>query len=237
MIHPEIETLYKYRRFDTNSIELIVDNKIWVSGLSNFNDPLEIHFAVKNDADLGRVRKYDPENQVTKDLESLREDILHNLSHKLVLGVFCLSARNDIALMLSHYTDGHKGFCIGYERSETNSLGKCTPVSYESIPTLKLSDIYAHSQGNQRATDTLCHDLIYNKDPNWKYEREWRMGFTEQNTLQELDAPIRSITFGYKMVLSRRKIIQQLLTDKQTIKYFEAIPSKNSYNIEIIPFD
>ena len=63
------------------------------------------------------------------------------------------------------------------------------------------------------------------------------MGFTEQNTLQELDAPIRSITFGYKMVLSRRKIIQQLLTDKQTIKYFKAIPSKNSYNIEIIPFD
>ena len=239
MFRPKITTLYKYREFSSNSLELLIENQIWVSCISKFNDPLEMYFSVKIDASSKKIERHYPNNEISEWLESQRIEVLQNLKN-YKQGVFCLSEQNDISLMWGHYTNGHTGLCIGYERNVLNPLGNieiCHPVSYAAIPILKLSEIHAKKQGDEQAMDSFITKLFLNKDPNWRYEKEWRITFKEKDVIKDMIVPISSITFGYKMSPIRRKIVRNLLADKKAIEYFEAVPSKSSYDMKIIPID
>lgn len=233
MIKPVIKVLYKYREFSTNTLEALVSNLVWVDDVRNFNDPLETHYRIVDDLNLS---KYDIRHKSAKDIYQKTTDLLRRKG--LPMGIYCLSERNDIGLMWTHYSAGHSGFCIGYERTKANILGNsavCVPVKYEkSPPSLRYSDMQAVSQGNQKATEDFGYDLIYNKDFNFHYEKEWRLCFKRRRSLEKLDAKICSITFGYKMSESRRKLIMRLLSDKTDITYYEAIPNMDSYNMTIV---
>jgi hypothetical protein len=85
-------------------------------------------------------------------------------------GVISFSERWDSVLMWTHYSDNHKGFCIGYNREKfrsSNLFGLAGPVVY--------TDYYP--QVNPLDPDLKNELLIktHTKALDWKYEKEFRL--------------------------------------------------------------
>ena len=155
MQNPEITSLYKYRPLNTNSIQAIVNEVAWFSTPESFNDPFDcgIHLddrrieeTVNHGERIAVARKNKNVEKITDQEFEARpshkevfmgiRDCLYRLFQRA--GILSLSEVNDDILMWAHYGDCHKGFCIEYERSADNVLGKqAAPVSYHyELPSL-----------------------------------------------------------------------------------------------------
>ena len=95
------------------------------------------------------------------------------LKKQIKFKICCFSEIPDSILMWSHYSNYHKGFCIGYDTSKIEEKIKKEfyPVFYHEIlfPLVKTeNDINAGK----------FNSLIKYED--WKYEKEWRLILNEQ---------------------------------------------------------
>lgn len=231
--------LYKYKAFNEHSLESIAENVIWVSKPQNFNDPFEYSFRVAPDMSLEEVIKrksgVTQDNYIEKQLELAR-----SITEKLeVGGIFSLSESNRISLMWSHYADSHNGFCIGYGIDKGNDLGngKCKPVSYGKYRSFSLMEMWrAIEHNDERFAEKMFKTMILSKDPNWKYEREKRVLYTQSDQLVLPNFPIKSITFGLRMKESHRNIILKLMEGKG-ISYFRVKKRKDSYDLLPVPYE
>ena len=148
------------------------------------------------------------------------------------LGVFCLTETNDNILMWSHYADGHRGFCIEFERSEKNELGgeKCVPVIYpedNTVPIFK-SDALSERKTFSRIATT--------KAKQWSYEREWRMISKDPGGgLYPVPGRISAIIFGFRMAPQSKTTIMNILG--KDFLYFQAHQAANSYTLNIRRFE
>lgn len=87
-------------------------------------------------------------------------------------GVISFSERWDSILMWAHYSDNHKGFCIGYNREKlrsSNLFGSAGPVAYKDY----------YPQVNPLDSDPKSELLIktHTKASDWQYEKEFRLTF------------------------------------------------------------
>ncbi len=238
MEHPEITQLFKYREFNDSAIDCLVKDKIWVPSAWALNDPFETYHGYEQDLTLETMQKMYA-NASEENLPGLIDYLIEeDRKNEFRYGIFCLSASNRIGLMWSLYSDGYKGFCIGYERSENNVLGssnKCKDVDYtDCYPSIRLSQLIGPKSSNDEEFYRKC---ILTKDINWKYEQEWRLLCEEKNQLMKLEAPLQSITFGMRMPEIQRKDIRRILADKIHIEYYQADPSRNSYDVDIVRLD
>lgn len=206
--------LYKYFSFNAQSLSIIINKEIWAPKVKLLNDPFEFYFHL-NDKNIDDI----PIDQ--KSIESAKDAIKE-------YGVICLSEINNDILMWSHYADRHTGFCIEFERSDKNDLGKwdkCLPVNYaEEVPSFSY----------QQITDSAAFaKIVSTKAQNWKYEKEWRLISYEANTSIPLPAEITSVIFGCKMDDTRRRTIENILG--RDMLYYEAIQLKDRFSLEIKP--
>ena len=89
----------------------------------------------------------------------------------------CLTDVWDSALMWSYYADGHKGFVIGFDTTNSDLFPEPPArVSYSKVRS-------------QVGFYKSFHDAVYTKADYWKHEREWRA--------------IRTIEFAAKLHLER----------------------------------
>lgn len=105
--------LYKFIGLESkhgisNSIELIKDNKIWISSFDKLNDPFEFRF-----------------HHQTEKPDFL--SVLQN-SNK---GVLSLSSVNNDLLLWSHYGTSHRGVCFELETEIDNTLKTACEIKYE----------------------------------------------------------------------------------------------------------
>jgi hypothetical protein len=236
MLRPEIEQLFKYRVFNSNSIKCLTDDVVWVSDPKNFNDPFEYTFHIESDLTYEATRLRYRSATRANYLERQREFIESLKSKFLVGGILSLSESNTVSLMWSHYADSHKGFCIGYERSGNNLLGsdKCLPVSYSTFPEMKLSEFFETLETRSEELGRLLFErMVLSKDPNWRYEREWRVLFHQSDQLIKLGVPVRSITFGLRMPDEHKDEIRSVLRGSPGIEYYQAHKAKRSYDVEV----
>jgi hypothetical protein len=166
---------YKYRAINKYSLETLINNTIYFSKHTDFNDPFEFStpfpdlktmytkiskgvdklFAQKfisigNHQHLKRVCQNIIEER-SSSLDQKHEEIKQSL---VKTGVYSLSKTNEEILMWSHYADNHKGFCIGFENLHQNTtpLTKPLPINYTnqytdlSAPELVL-DFYKKMYG------------------------------------------------------------------------------------------
>jgi hypothetical protein len=212
---------------------------IWVSKPNDFNDPFEYSFRVIPDMPLVEVikRKADAtqKNYLEKQLE-----LIQNIKDKFeVGGIFSLSKSNRISLMWSHYANSHYGFCVGYRVKSSNDLGngKCESVDYGKFQSFSLMEMWRGVEQNEdRIAKKMFKAMVLAKDPNWKYEREKRVLYSQSNQLVIPNFNITSITFGLRMQESYRKIIIKLMEGKE-IKYFKVEKRKDSYDLSPLPYE
>ena len=240
MLRQEIKQLFKYRVFNNNSIRCLTDDVVWVSDPKNFNDPFEYTFHIEPDLSYEATRLRN-RSATRSNYRGKQKELIEGLkSNFLVGGILSLSESNTVSLMWSHYADSHKGFCIGYERGGDNLLGsdKCLPVSYSTFPEMKLSELFeAIETRGEEPGRLLFERMVLSKDPNWRYEREWRVLFRQSDQFIKLGAPIRSITFGLRTPDEHKDEIRIILRGSPGIEYYQAHKAERSYDVEIHRLD
>ena len=215
-----IAKLYKYVSYNEHSLSILINREIWCPKAKSFNDPFEFHFDLTQDSIDGI-----PIDQIS--LENAKEDMKE-------LTVICFSEINDDILMWSHYTQGHTGFCIEFERKEENDLGKwdyCLPVLYNADN--RVLSFTPQQLENSKAFAKIATS----KSPHWGYEKEWRLIVRHDlaNKVIPLPAPITGIIFGCKMEHNERKTIANILGPD--MKYAEAKKSRTEFVLSINPIE
>ena len=195
-------SLYRYRPFSTYAVDDIVNNKITLTSIGEFNDIFDgaIHrygtIEEKEKAaeakwfEMETLRKAArlPDSILQRDafIRSFIENFKKESRLKfreldyLATYVCCFSTENSSTLMWAHYADSNKGLCIEYDfnRLTISNLLRMSvfPVIYTEKP-LDITDLMSDTgkQVYQYSFDAgiLCSAL--NKASIWQYEQEWRI--------------------------------------------------------------
>jgi len=223
---------------------MLVNRQMWLSKPDMFNDPFdcaltpgvaktsedsrhqlfqvidELYSPAEAEAvKVGMVNK----NQIKTTAEDDDEQVKTHIAEALKMGIFSLSSTWNNILMWSHYANNHTGFCVGFERANTEanflSHHMCRPVQYtDQYPNLNrvvhLSDVN-----------------LYTKARDWEYEKEWRLVAKAGNQLLPLPAPIRSIIFGLKASPEIIATVKNAVRDLD-VEFGRAVQAPGKYALE-----
>lgn len=243
-------SLFKYQAFGRNALRSFIDDKIWLADRESFNDPFdsmcyinrkhsdEELLAHLNDCTQSRD---DAKGFTLKDIpqERLNYEQMLNVLEEGVrnAGIFCLSATPFEPLMWAHYANGHRGFCIEYERKAGNDLGEsgCLKVIYDD-PAFT---IFSGLDFFRKPEDVLQRILTY-KARSWQYEHEWRLIRMWKGSPGEryyrLNARILSISFGLKMPRRDALTVIKTLRHLKEIKFYQMAVIQERLALQVIPF-
>lgn len=180
--------LYRYYSIDPDNLsymsDLISHGLLYFPDPKRFNDPFECRpnwrypSQVKDQRKLeARLKKIAKKmigskrearrvsSSAMRDRTKLESDIRQSAT-KAFLGtrICCFSEKNENILMWSHYADGHKGICIGFDAS-VPPICLAMKVSYQDI----YPEIDYPSHQDERGFDS-----VLTKSTLWSYESEYR---------------------------------------------------------------
>lgn len=244
--------LYKYRRFDTYALRILAAKELYFAAPETLNDPLDCQLPIRDF--LNQVIESEGDINIRDLLVKLRDlnvtnrttgedEVLHHAFEKIVntVGVLSLSSNPTDALLWSHYADGHRGFCIGFDASYFDDLiDNCwqqlgliggSPVSYVDAPPFrdlwlqKAKEVESIIHGSfaedkKKAAISLFserynHDVLVaalsTKSENWKYEHEYRAVKEQPGTVAFPPSAIREIIFGLKSSEADQLTVKTLL--------------------------
>jgi hypothetical protein len=251
MIQPEIKHLYRYRKPTLRNFEMLSRNEIYFSAATAFNDPFDCSIElIIDDSKSGQeiiehsVKRYEKyfgiseavtreklepfgranSQQLKEICESIRKIDMSGI--KSGFGILSLSEIDNHPLMWAHYADGHKGFCIEYQRTPENDFQHCQPIRYsETYPKVDLFN-----------TDfkEVCDLALFTKSKHWKYEREWRRVINEPSVTETYkNGFVTGIIFGAKMESQHKGAIARALEGKPKVNYYQARLKEHSYDLYI----
>ena len=194
--------LYKYRPLSSYAVNDIINGRITLSSIGEFNDIFDgaMHQygskqEIENTAEARwkkletiRTAAHLPEGLFKKEdlvkpyIEHLKRESRLKFRELEYLGTFvcCFSKSNTSPLMWAHYADSNKGICIEYDFNmitKGNLLkNSIFPVAYTPKPinvTDLLEDTENHISPYSLDASILCAAL--NKSSDWQYEQEWRL--------------------------------------------------------------
>jgi hypothetical protein len=240
--------LYKYRDWNNCYHKRTVEqNKVWFSSPNGLNDPYDCQLPLVVDEE--EIKSDSFCQFLLSSTESLEvaqtkwAEILENpqkyftqREHELLdmyldFGVLSLCERPDNYLLWSHYANGHKGFCIGFDTQQLvkeDTKGTFEDVKYQlEFPTFKFLEDPSCSFSKALAT----------KHSDWNYEKEWRItkSFFADREVNINDTTIKEIYFGAKMDKgSKEEIIEILKYKNPLIKFNKMTTSRSVFKVEPI---
>jgi len=196
--------LYRYRSLSTYAIDDILNSKITLTSIGEFNDIFdgaihqygtmeEIEKAAETkwtEMETHRIAAHLPKYILRRDdvvkpyIEHFKKESRLKFRELDYLGTYVCCFSKDISstLMWAHYADSNKGFCIEYDFNNLpipkgDLLRKSIfPVAYTSEP-IDVRDLLAE-KGNQiyqYPLDAAVLCTALNKASVWQYEQEWRI--------------------------------------------------------------
>lgn len=258
------KVLYKYRYFDKKNyhLSILTHNEIIFASPGSFNDPFDCHIPPRYD--LGTkvqiikiikqylIRKNPNINSKKVNCEAKRlyktnrtslirnRDFVKNYTDDVAnisLGIFCLSANNSSILSWSHYSDSHKGFCIGFDSNiliqfcvdkiqELKNILYFKEVIY--LQELPIINRYANDYNKQIINGFLA------KSKEWEYENEYRM-ILQDGQGEKLHLPdnaIRRVIIGCQMNEDNQKeLIDIVKARNNKVSVFKAKPSMDEFKL------
>jgi hypothetical protein len=206
------QTLYKYQSFSLNALSSLSENYLYFSTPEQLNDPFDVAS------------------------ESLEKQFKNLKLNKRNFKLCSLSQINDNKLMWSHYTQEHRGICVGYKFLYLpNYVGK-SEVKYQNT-NLTERDIF---------NGILDYWIVKSED--WEYEQEVRLlhygdkqkihyTFDVNEAIEKniIALQIESIAFGLKFQheASIKPIILEIeKKQKRKINLFKVNQSKQKLVLE-----
>lgn len=264
MHNSAVETLYKYRTGTERDLEMLRRNSLYFCASHMFNDPFDCRarkeFEFANDDEL--IERFTPleANHSDISVDQARARLTQivaspmakqayleeksNLFQKLAMqgfGICCFSEVPDDILMWSHYSAGHKGFCLKFRRVENGFLHYTRPVTYPQDDEFPFIDYWLTNPKDQI---NEFKKVVLTKSRHWSYEKEWRAldrlerinEYYEGHELIYPQEDLVGIIFGLRMSDSQKENIQEAL-EHHKVEYFEARIRRNMFNIEICEFE
>lgn len=251
------DIVYKYRDWDNGyHRRLLTDFELFLASPKLFNDPFDCklpiaywklaedqgfaleHFA--NFVDRQRLDLSPPERKLEVDrlikegrykdddyLKLKEHEFFESLNGKF--GVLSLTPYRNSVLMWSHYSNSHRGICIGFDAktlfTESDYYGQGGKVIYEpEFPTIL-------------PTEDSIQQLIkqlFIKSSIWEYEQEYRIVKFEapNKTIKFSDNSVREIILGASITeKNKTAVIDCAKTNFPKAKIFQATPTRNSFSL------
>lgn len=240
--------LYRYQRLTAHSLASLLNDTVWLSSPTAFNDPFDCAITLSRDKlkeSLDHaIAEIASRNNIPREQIANHDKIIDQDEHAYELlraslkntmqriGVLCFSATPSEILMWSHYANNHKGFCVEYDFSEDSHLRKIAqPVCYsETIPALSLANLPDGAESN------FLDVCIFTKAKQWQYEQEWRVIMTEGGRSFQAPAKTTSIIFGARMPTEEKVMLFRALRHKEGIEFREAQLLEDRFAIEFNAF-
>jgi hypothetical protein len=204
--------LYKYRTLDEYARQGLRERTLWFPSVGSLNDPFEFAFSLKQMQVNGMPIDA---GSLSEAREAMKQ-----------YGVLSLSEIPDSILMWAHYAAAHTGFCMQFQRSDTNDLGsydKCYPVIYShEYPAFLPEELQSRAHVAR---------VMTTKAQLWSYEREWRMMAYSGQQSYPYPGELRGIVFGYRMPEVSRREIAALVG--RSVGFYQAVVSETKFEVEI----
>lgn len=148
------------------------------------------------------------------------------------LGMLCLSEKRDDILMWSHYSDGHTGFCLEFEKEGLKIWNYCESVKYQNLyPTCK-------EFVNEIDSKTFYRMFLLRKSRHWKYEKEWRVIVNCENPANRIlkypDQLLTGVIWGCQMPKPYEDVILRWIAKrKNPLTLYRAYRKENKYSLKI----
>lgn len=251
--------VYKYRIWnDKFHKKLLTKNEIYFASADQFNDPFDtkLPFRYKNE-DLTPENLFQKLYITAKEMHpELSEQEIHKMCYERQysgsfdngqywkdeyeriknrlndeFGILSLAERKDNILMWSHYSDSHKGFCVGLDINLLfdSIKGMISRVKYSNdFPLLELF-------GDPSKT---MIELLTTKSKLWKYEKEIR--FTKHNASRQVfklpKEAYKELIIGMNMPQNESKQIVSLVNKKfPKVKIYQSQMNLEKFRIDLIP--
>lgn len=208
---PFPDVVYKYRS-PNSAIKILEEQTIYLPSVSQFNDPFDCKIPMNFEEiaeNEGLQRQFaenflippnTPQDKIKEDVDKIlakgkiKDKEVHRKMEEAriremeeVFGVFCLSVIPDNLLMWSHYSDSHKGICIGFNTEKLVQAIKPTwvaPIKYSSnYPKISVLE----------HPEQILEIMLFNKSMDWNYEKEIRYVKNTINGDREILIPTDAI--------------------------------------------
>lgn len=223
--------LYTFRPVSKYTLSDLINNELTVSPIKAMNDPFDcIATLWASEENLDKM--CNDKNHISP----LSHSFDYYRIRSFVANTETYDADDTIVkntLMWSHYAEKHKGICIKYNlsshfikgRNETSCM-YLRPVIYGDVATLNVANV--------KSGIDFCF-----KNKDWEYEREVRLVSYDASTEKQwiaipLDerSEIEAIYFGYGCSHDDKKLIMQILKNKDIVFYDMTIDAQeNIYNL------
>ncbi len=246
-------TLYKYRNWtDIYHKNILLKNQLFLASPKDFNDPFDCRIApnfklldtkekIQRYVDEALIRHFDTLTKDNRDLvfeqKRLEERLLNNIedvqkdheeeyfnTRDIYFGVVSMSTRWDSILMWSHYSDSHKGICVGFSEEklrESGLFGAGGQVHYPTNNEYPQIDPFEKDKIENIITETQS------KASDWSYEKEFRLSklfyphvpTKEDRTIAVPDDYFTEIILGLKIPENDEKEIIDIAKTKNIKVY------------------
>ena len=260
--------LYKYRCWsDAHHRRMLTDNAVWFSSARGFNDPFDCRIPlnpgpISDEKAKERIEVHMREDNPTvsrgeieieikrlmairpwRNPANLKRVIDMHQESKFAQGFFTVSSTRTSILMWSHYSDAHKGFCVGFDTVKMRSFFRALfDGDGTLVDLLKVDYQDEYPDISFYGVDELeaFYKPLVTKSSKWKYEEEFRFHLMDKANIQfALDnGIIVEVIFGCEMQEGHKSEIKDVLREKGgMIELFEARMKEKSFGLDFIPVD
>jgi hypothetical protein len=244
---------YKFRSCEQRTWEILINQELYYARPVTLNDPLDASFKPLSEyenlkqeilsgetEELAKIRSMFDSVQ-SSELSSSAESV-DGLFQRIFevtqqMGILSLSKTATDALLWSHYGNGHKGVCLGFDseiahESYVNMRGD---VIYNSKPAyndafLSLAEKF-HAEycpaGRKVLSSTERIDFIksmaslimkvgmFGKSEKWKYEEEYRLASLKPGHQTFPSRMLQEVILGLKTSEEDQRTVRNLLKDSR----------------------
>jgi hypothetical protein len=230
------------------SLSSIKESYIWFSSPKALNDPFDCRARLRPiDSDyLDEVYSQYPKYRLIQDLDKVLYPLIEGLLEDEIgnIGISSFTRRRDNMLMWSHYSDQHKGVCLGFKAS-IMKLGSYSPLLEKIYCQIKPSTVvyeknyqeYNHPITKESSVAEL-KKVFLTKSEEWSYEEEIRFISLESKRHYFNKAALVEVIFGLSIDRNMQNEIVELIKNSgyPNVQFFNCKLSKTEYAIEIVPF-
>jgi hypothetical protein len=234
------EFIYKYRKYEDRTLDILRKKELWLATPESLNDPFDcqIEYAELFDAAISKLQIS------SKAIQSFKSAALEVVSN---LRVLSLSRGELNPLLWAHYSDSHKGFCLGFDEYQLGTTERMKPqkVEYtEALPSLTFSERLLKSNFKDKShrielistLEDFTYKVALTKPKEWEVENEFRIVHKHpmQGNVRKFGRlALREVILGLSMdEANQEKIIEILSIDEwKHVKLFKIEKALGSFNL------
>lgn len=256
--------LYKYADIDDNfTINNLINNQLGFNRIENFNDPFDTtptqvinKKGILNFTNLHLNLSDDEKKAIyllpEEEINNIFSDIIRNAD----IGISCFSETNDNILMWSHYSNKHKGICLGFDVNEDNLndfIDNTKNINNNIFNSETKYRLFVIKYSNNRPIFSLYNsnlltereqieNVLISKSNIWEYEKEHRIIIYNGKIMSFPTGIYYNRKYLKEIILGTNLSINGFFKLYEVIKSFNiniqiCIPNKEIYKLDLYPID